>query len=72
MMDKNFSQASWNTTQSIQNALASVNSLKASVPDDDYTMVDDIDKLEHKLYQAYKLALQLISEMEATDKNESN
>lgn len=72
MMDKNFSYASWNVTESIQSAISSLNNLKPFVLDTDYDSIDDIDKLERKLYQAYKLALKLISEMEAADKNESN
>lgn len=71
MMNKDFSYASWNTTQSIQSAISFLNYLKPFILDDDYDSIDDIDKLERKLYQAYKLALKLISEMEAAD-NESN
>lgn len=69
---KVFSYASWNITQSIQNVRSLLNNLKPFILDDDYDSIDDIDKLERKLYQAYKLALKLISEMEAADKNESN
>lgn len=71
MLDKNFFRASWNTTQSIQNALTSVNSLKSSVTDEDYDSIDDIDKLERKLYQAYKLALKIISDIEKAEDNEN-
>ena len=71
MLNKNFSYASWNTTQSIHNALTSVNSLKSSVADDDYDSIDDIDKLERKLYQACKLALKIISNIEKAEGNEN-
>lgn len=70
MMDKNFSRASWNTTQSIQNALSSLNNLKPFVPEE-YAIEDNVDKLERKLYTAYKLALKIISDIEKAEDNEN-
>lgn len=70
MTDKNFSRASWNTTQSIQNALTALNNLKPFVPEE-YTIEDNVDKLERKLYQAYKLALKIISDIEKAEDNEN-
>lgn len=74
MTDSTLSYASWNTTQSIRNALTSVCSLKTCVPHGAYDSVDELDKLERKLYQAYKLALKIISDIEKAedDENESD
>lgn len=71
MTDLTLSYASWNTTQSIQNALTSVCSLKTCVPHGAYDSEDELDMLERKLYQAYKLALKIISDIETAEDNEN-
>lgn len=38
---------------------------------EEYTIEDNVDKLERKLYQAYKLALKIISDIEKAEDNEN-
>ena len=73
MTDSTLYFASWNMTQSIQTAFTALNNLKPFVPEE-YTIEDNVDKLERKLYQAYKFALKIISDIETANgnKNENN
>ena len=64
MTDKNLSYASWNTTQYLKNTLTALPSLRACIPDGEYELEEDLNRLESDLQASLARADSIVKRLE--------
>lgn len=60
----NLGYASWNVTQYLKNTLASLPSLRACIPDGEYEMEEELNRLESDLQASLARASSIVKRLE--------